>query len=81
MPKLKKPEGRYDKLRQTIYGAACVKHGGHVDYPLLAAESGISLSTLRRRMERPETLTLDELRRIARALDVDGEGLLSCLNL
>lgn len=79
MPKLKKRAGRYDKLLGKIYGAACVKHGGHVDYPMLAAEAGMSLSTLRRRMERPETITLGELRSIARAIDVPGEELITCI--
>ena len=81
MPKLKKPAGRYDKLRQAISGAACVKHGGHVDLASLAAESGFSYMTLRRRMQQPEMLTLDELRRIARALDIAVADLLACVTI
>ena len=36
MPKLKRPAGRYDALMTELYGAACVKYDGVVDYEALA---------------------------------------------
>lgn len=79
MPKLKRPAGKYDELMTELYGAACVKYDGTVDYDALAADCGISSMTLRRRFAEPEKLTLGELRKIARAVNLSAEKIRAAL--
>ena len=79
MPKLKRPAGRYDALMTELYGAACVKYDGVVDYEALAADCGISSMTLRRRFAEPEKITLGELRKIARAVNLAPEKIRDAL--
>ena len=79
MPKLKRPAGKYDELMTELYGAACVKYDGAMDYEALAADCGIGSMTLRRRFAEPEKITLGELRRIARAVNISAEKIRDAL--
>lgn len=64
----KKAAHRWDPVVETILGAACRAHGLHVDYDLLGKAAGNSGKTMRRRMEAPGELSLDELQGLANAL-------------
>lgn len=62
---------RWDPVVSKILGAACVKYGNHVDYDRLAGDARISASTLRRRMNEPDNLSLGELVSLSRALGLN----------
>lgn len=76
MPKLKRPEDKYRKLKKLLYGS--MKTLG-LDYTQLAPLIYPNLQKGRikvsKRFNRPEKLTLDELPRYARALDIPADEL------
>lgn len=59
---------RWDLVVERILGAACRAHGLSVDYDLLGVAAGSSGKTIRRRMETPGELSLDELYGMAQSL-------------
>lgn len=60
---------RYDALLALLCGRAFV-HYGSLDFSAWGAECGISESTLRRRINAPEEITLGELRALALPLGI-----------
>ena len=66
--KYKRAAHRWDPVVTEILGAACLAHGLKVDYDRLGAAAGSSGRTIRRRMEAPGELSLDELYGMASAL-------------
>lgn len=60
---------RYDAIVSLITGSVCVRYQ-KLDYKSLESESGVSESTLRRRIKDPEKFTLSELHAIFSALDI-----------
>ena len=70
MKELKKAANRYNDLIAMVCGRAFVKYG-KLDYAAFSNEVGISVSTLRRRLEDPETITLGELYKIASVLKLE----------
>lgn len=62
---------RWDPVVSKIMGDAYVKYGNHMDYDRLASDARISASTLRRRMNKPDDLSLGELVSLSRALDLN----------
>lgn len=70
MKELKKAANRYNDLIAMVCGRAFVKYG-RLDYTAFSNEIGISVSTLRRRLDDPETITLGELHKIASVLKLE----------
>lgn len=62
---------RWDRVVETILGAACRAHGMKIDYELLGRAAGSCGRTIRRRMDSPGDLSLDELQRLANALGLN----------
>lgn len=77
---IKNPRNPYRNLSALLLGSARVKWNGET-FERWAAATGISDSTLRRRIQRPETIELGELRRMAAAAEVEPEQLIAALPL
>lgn len=65
---------RNEKLQATLCGAAFVKYG-KMDYPRMAHDCGCCEVTMRRRIADPGTITIDELRRMAKVFGITTEDL------
>lgn len=59
----------YDRLIGLLIGRAHVRYGRGIIEPWSAA-SGVSTSTLARRLQKPEKMTLEELHKLARPLGI-----------
>lgn len=65
---------RWDGVVSRLLGAACVRHGARVDYPRMTADYNriaaeqISERTLRRRMDEPGSISLEELYLLSKSL-------------
>ena len=65
---------KYDELIALLAGRAFVRYR-RIDYDRWAAEVGMSVDTLRRRISSPEEMTLDEIRSISRPFDIHPDEL------
>ena len=72
MPKLKRKENKYEALQMLIGGKIAV-----LDVTLLelAPEVGCCRQTLSDRIKHPDKLTLGDVARIAKALDISSEDM------
>lgn len=71
---------RYAQLSALLVGSAHIKYQ-HEVFDRWAADSGISSGVLRRRIQKPETIELGELRRMAEAVEVAPDQLIAVLPL
>ena len=71
---------RYGKLLALLCGNACAKYS-RLDYARWGADCGMSESTLRRRIQTPQDITLGELRDMARPFEIETEAIHAALPL
>lgn len=80
MRSMAKRTNRFAPLAAILIGSARIKYQREV-YERWAADSGIGAGVLRRRIQRPETIELGELRRMAAAVEVEPSRLIEVLPL
>ena len=68
MPRLKTPEPPFAAVRRLLLGY-------EVDYKRMAAAIGMSTRTGQRRLDHPEDLTLEDLRRLCRCCGIPADEL------
>ena len=73
-------KSKYEKLVALLNGYAHARYGrGILDG--WSADSGISKSTLSRRLRRPQDISLGELNQMARPLGIDADDIRAALPL
>ena len=70
MPKARKPYDPWERYRGAVVGRMLVMEIG---LPELAASMGLSLPTVRKYVKDPGAMTLDQMRKLNRVLDITAE--------